>query len=133
MSLSVLDERERLVESHRLIVQDGCSEGCQVMTFNICTGVGNQCETGGMRFRKAVQRERRNRMHNFVLRITGNAVVLHTASQLDFNFLHTRFRSLEPKSSTQFFSFPACEARTNHCHAQQLLLKKRYSQGSFQY
>ena len=105
MSLCVLNDREGLVEPHRLVVQGRCGERRQIMTFNIRTGVGNQSKTSGVRFGKAVQRKRSNRLHYLILGFTCNAFMIHAAPQFYFDFLHARFGSFEAKCTPQFFSF----------------------------
>ena len=48
MPLRILNERKRLIETHRLIVQNRRRERRQVMTLQIRAGVGNQSKTGRM-------------------------------------------------------------------------------------
>ena len=48
MTLRVLNDRERLIETHRLIVEGRRSERREVMTFQIRAGVSEQSKTGGV-------------------------------------------------------------------------------------
>ena len=41
MSLRILDERKRLIETHRLVVKNCRGERCQVMTLQVSAGVSN--------------------------------------------------------------------------------------------
>ena len=91
MTLRVLDQRKRLIKTHRLIIQERGSESRQVMTFKISAGVSNQSKAGGVRFRKAVERKRGDRLHNLVLRFTRNALERHAAPQLHLDFAHAHF------------------------------------------
>ena len=48
MALCVFNKRERLIKTHRLIVQHRSGERRQVMTFQIGAGISEQRETGGV-------------------------------------------------------------------------------------
>ena len=57
MTLRILNDREWLIETHRLIIQRRRRERRQVMAFKISAGVSDQSKAGGVRFGKAIQRE----------------------------------------------------------------------------
>src|SRR5271156_1326770 len=57
MMLRVLDQGRRMIEAERITIEHRGIEGGRMMAFEIGGGVGDQRETGGVRFRKAVQRK----------------------------------------------------------------------------
>ena len=60
-ALRVLDERRRVVEPHRLVVEERRVERRRVMHLEIRARVGEQREAGGVRLGKPVERERGDR------------------------------------------------------------------------
>ena len=88
MTLRVLNDRERLIETHRLIVQRRRRERRQVMTFEIRAGISDERKAGRMRFGKSVKRERGDLFDNFILRPIRNSLLRHAPAQLHFNFFH---------------------------------------------
>ena len=128
VALRILDQDRGRVESHRLIVQHGAGEGGQVVALQIRAGIGQQRETGGVRFGKAVERERRDGAHDILLRLPGDAVARHAGAQLDFDIRHALFGALEAHGAAQLLGLAAGEAGGDHRHAQQLLLKQRHAQ-----
>ena len=124
-ALGVLDERGRVIEPHRLVVEERGVEGRRIVDLQIRARVGEQCEAGGVRFGKAVQRERRDRRDDLLRRLAGNPLRRHALAQLDLNLLHPFLGSLEAHRAPQIFGLPAGEAGGHHRQAQQLLLKER--------
>ena len=52
MTLRVFNDGERLIKTHRLVVENRRRERSQVITLQISTGVSNEGETCRMRLRK---------------------------------------------------------------------------------
>ena len=88
------------------------------MALQICAGVGQQGEAGGMRFGKTVKRERGDGVDDIVLHLAANAGALHARAQLDFDLRHALFRALEAHGAPQFLGFAAGESGRDHGHAQ---------------
>ncbi len=128
-----MHEHCRTVKTHRLIIEQCRSKRREIMKFQICAGIGDQCEARRMGFREPVAREGCNLRDDLFLCFGTEAVLCHAAPQLRFNFVHAFFRTLETHRSTEFFRFAACEVRRNHRHTEQLFLKERHTQSSFQY
>ena len=118
MTLRVLNDRERLIETHRLIVEGRRSERREVMTFQIRAGVSEQSKTGGVRFRKTIERKRRDLFDNLILCPANNSLLRHTAPQLYFDVLHSLLRSLKAHRPPQLLRFAAGEICANHGHLQ---------------
>src|SRR5437762_12780768 len=95
MPLSVLNNRERLIKTHRLIIECGRGERRQVVTFEISAGISDQSKTGRVRFRKAIEGKRSYGLNNFILRLSRNSLLRHAAPQFYFNVAHALFRSFE--------------------------------------
>src|SRR3954465_10134457 len=132
MALGIFHQCGRMVETHRLIVKYGRRKCREVMAFKISARVGEQRKTGGVRFRKSVERERRNGLDNLILHATHDAVLLHASPEFHFNVAHTRFRTLEAEGATEFLSFAPGESGRHHRDANQLLLEQRYPQCAFE-
>ena len=133
MPLRILDNRERLIKTHRLVVERGCGKRRQVMTFEIGAGVSNQRKAGGVWFGKAVERERSDWLYDLVLCLRADAIACHALSQLYFDFFHARFRTFEAERTPQFFGFATAKARADHRHLEQLFLKERHPQRALQH
>ena len=73
-ALRVLDQRRRMVEPHRLVVEERRVERRRVMHLEIRARVGEQREAGGVRLGKAVQRERGDRRDDLLRRLAGDAL-----------------------------------------------------------
>ena len=73
-ALRVLDERGRVVEPHRLVVEERRVERRRVVHLEIRARVGEQREAGGVRLGKAVERERRDRRDDALGGLAGDAV-----------------------------------------------------------
>ena len=127
-ALRVLDERRRVIEPHRLVVEERRVERRRVMDFEIRARIRQQREAGGVRLGKSVQRERRDRRDDLLRGVAGDALPRHAVAQLDFDLLHPPLGSLEPERAPQLFGLPAGEAGRHHRHAQQLLLKERHAE-----
>src|SRR5258708_32299767 len=67
VTLGVFHQGCRRVEAHGLVVEYRSGESGQVAAFQICAGVSNQSETGGVRFRESIQRKRCNGMDDSLL------------------------------------------------------------------
>src|SRR5207237_6234610 len=61
--LGILDNREWLIKTHRLVVERRRGKRRQVMTLEIGAGVRNKRKAGRVRFGKAVERERSDWLH----------------------------------------------------------------------
>jgi len=132
MSLGVLNNRKRLIKTHRLIIERGCGKRRQVVTLEISTGVSNQGKAGRVRFRKTVESKRSYGLYYFILRLTGNPLRGHSAPQFHFYIAHACFRSLESHRPPQLFGFTTAEPGADHRHFEQLLLKQRDAQRALQ-
>src|SRR5437867_13342053 len=67
-------------------------------------------------------------MDDLVLNFAGDTVLIHSLTQLHFNFFHASLGLLEAERTAQFFRFAAAESGRDHRHSQQLFLKQRYAQ-----
>src|SRR5262249_25032503 len=123
VALRILHQGRRTIESHRLIIEHGCRERRQVMTFQISTGICNKREAGCMRFGKSIERERSDGVDDLILNVSNNAVLIHPLAQLDFDFFHSTFGSLKSEGATQLLRLASAETSSNHSHAQKLFLK----------
>ena len=93
------------------------------MALQICAGVGDHRETGGVRLRKAVERERRDGADDILLRLAGDSVALHAGTQFELDIRHAFFGALEAHGAAQLFGLAAAESGGDHRHMHQLLLK----------
>jgi hypothetical protein len=118
MPLRIFNERERLIEPHRLIVEYRRGERRQVITFQIGARISYQREACRVRFRKAVKREGTDSLHNFFLSFPGDSIQRQTLPQFSFNRLHASFRTFEAKSAAQLFSLTTGKPGTYHRHPQ---------------
>ena len=118
MALRVLHQRGGTVEAHGLIVEQGGGEGGQVMALEVGAGVGQQGEAGGVGFRKAIEREGGDGLHDLLLGLGSDAVAGHAGAQLGFDLAHARLRALEAHGAAQFLGLTAAEAGSDHGHAQ---------------
>src|SRR6185503_15936064 len=132
MSLRILDEREGLIKTHRLVVENRGRERREVITFQIRTRISNEREAGRMRLRKTIKRKRTDRQNDLVLFLSGDSVSTQAFTQLPLDYLHARFRAFETKRASQLFSLAPRKAGADHGHAQELLLKQRHSERAFQ-
>ncbi len=83
-----------------------------------------------MRFRKSIKCKRSNRLNDLLLRFTANSVARHAGAQLFFDHFHSRLRTFEAHGAAQLLRLAARKVGGDHGHAQQLLLKQRYAQGT---
>src|SRR5436190_2294243 len=74
MPLSVFNYRSRVIETHWLIVQQRSGERREIMALQMSARVGDQREARGVRFGETIQRERSDRLHDFVLSLAGDSV-----------------------------------------------------------
>ena len=123
MALGILNQDGRGIEAHGLVVEHGAGEGGQVVALQPGAGIGQQGETGGVRFGETVERKGSDGADDIVLRLTGDAVACHAGAQFHFDIGHTLFGALEAHGAAQLLGFAAREAGGDHGHAQQLLLK----------
>ena len=101
------------------------------MALQKSTGVGDQGETGGVRFRETVQCERSDGLDDAILGFAGDSVSFHAMAQFHFHFSHARFRAFETEGAAKLLGFSSGKARDQHGHAQKLFLKKRHTQRAF--
>src|SRR5439155_16384886 len=133
MPLRVFHNGCRTVESHRLIIQESCGKRCEVVVFQISTGISDQREAGGVGFRKSVKCERSDREHDLILGFTRDAIAFHAGAEFGFDLLHPLFRTFESHSAAQFFGFTASESCDHHGHSQKLLLEKWDTQSELEH
>ncbi len=126
--LRILDERGRVIEPHRLIVEERRVERRRKMRLQIRARIHDERETGGVRLGKSVERKRRDRQHDLVGRRARDPVLRHALAQPRLDLLHPLDRSLEPHRPPQFLGLAARKPRHHHRHPQQLLLKQRHAQ-----
>ncbi len=100
------------------------------MAFQIGAGVGEEREAGSVRFWKAIQCERRDRLDDFLLRLAKDAVAIHAGAQLQLNFFHSFLGALETEGAAQILRFATAESGCDHGYAQELLLKQRHAERS---
>ena len=91
MSLRILYNRRRSVETHRLIVQQAGIKFRRAMHFQICAAVSENGETDRVRFGKPVKGERRDRLNDFVDLVRRNAFAFHRRAQFRADFIHPFF------------------------------------------
>ena len=127
-ALRVLDERRRVIEPHRLVVEERRVERRRVMHLEIRARVGQQREARRVRFGKSVQRERRDRRDDPLRGLAGDALPRHALAQLHFDLLHPLLGSLEAHRAPQFLGLAAGESGGHHRHPQQLLLEQRHAE-----
>ena len=66
--LRVFHQRRRMIKSHGLIIEHRRGKRGEIVAFQIRAGIRDQRKTRRMRFGKSIQRERRDRLHDRVLR-----------------------------------------------------------------
>ena len=103
MTLRILNEREWLIEAHRLIVENRRGECGKVITFKVGAGISDQRKTCRMRFGKTVKRKRTDRQHNVVLRLSRDSVFLQALPEFYFDRLHACFGTFESERTAQLF------------------------------
>ena len=81
VALRVLDQRRRVVEPHRLVVEERGIERAREVGLQIGAGVDDQREAGGVRLGEAVERERRDGQDDRVGGGAGDAVAGHALAQ----------------------------------------------------
>ena len=123
MALGVLHNRRRAVKAHGLVVEQRGGERREIMALEISAGIGEQREAGGVRFWKAVERERGDGLDDLLLGRARDPVALHAGAQLLLDLFHARLRAFEAHGAPQLLGLAARESRRDHGHAQQLLLK----------
>src|SRR5580704_17651041 len=110
MPLGVFDNRRRVIEPHRLIVEQSRRKRRQIMTLEISAGIGDQGTTGGVRLGKPIERKRGDGKNNLLLGCRRDAIALHTFPQLYLDVAHALFAAFKTKSPAQFFRLPTTEA-----------------------
>ena len=103
------------------------------MALQIGAGVGDQREAGGVGFGEAVQRERGDGLHDGVLRLSADAVLLHAGAQADLDVAHPRLGAFEAHRAPQLLGLAPAETGGDHRHAQKLFLKQRDAQRAAQH
>src|ERR1700674_4091348 len=61
VALGVLDQSRRMVEAEWIAIEHRGKKRRRMMAFQICRGIGDKREAGGVRFGKSVKRERGDR------------------------------------------------------------------------
>ena len=128
MALRVLDQCRRMVEPHRLVVQQRGIEGGRIVDLQIRAGIDDEREARRVRLGKPIERKRRDRQHDRIGGRADDAVGRHAGAQLALDLLHPLLRPLESHRPAQLLGFAAGESRHGHRHAQQLLLEERHAE-----
>ena len=76
-----------------------------------------------MRFRKSVERKRRDRMQNFLDHVWRDLITCHRLPQLHTHPVHPLFRAMKTERAPQFFRFIPGKIRHDHCDLEHLFLK----------
>ena len=118
VALRILDEHGRRVKTHRLIVEQRASEGCQIMHLQIGRGIGDQRKAGRVRLRESIHGERRDALHDVVLRLGTDAVAGHASTQAAFQVLHAFHGTAHAHGAAQLIGFGSTEVGDGHRHAQ---------------
>src|SRR6476646_358957 len=95
MELRVFHDGGRMVETHRLIVQQSSGESAKVVALQPRAGISDQGKAGGVGFRKTIKRKRSDRENDLFLRFLRDAVPSHACAQASLDFFHARLRALE--------------------------------------
>ena len=132
MPLGILDQRRRVIEPERLVVEQRRVERRRVVRLQVRAGIHDQREARGVRLGEAIERERRDRPEDALGRLARDAALGHARSQSSLDLSHARFGSLEPHRPAQFLGLAARESRHDHRHAQQLLLEQRHAERALQ-
>src|SRR6516165_9314570 len=88
-ALCIFNQGCRRIKTHWLIIKQAHKEFGGTMHLQPGTGVGNQCETDRMRFRKSVERKRSNGSKNFFSHFILYAIGAKSGAQLSFDALHS--------------------------------------------
>src|SRR3954466_1418286 len=130
VALRVFHQRRGMIETHRLIVQERGIERRRVVRLQIRARIYEQREARGVRFRKSIQRERRNRADNFFGSLIANALLGNTGTQLRLDLLHPVLGAFEPEGPPQLLRLASRKSSRDHRHSQQLLLEQRHAKRS---
>src|SRR5262245_24775936 len=104
-TLRFLHDRGRVIEAHRLIVEERGVERGRVMTVELGAGVAEEREARAVRLGKPVERERRDRMHDLLRRLAGDSLARHALAQLDLDLAHALLAAFEAEGAAQLFRF----------------------------
>ena len=132
MPLRVFHQGHRVIEAHRLVVEESADESRVVMGAQVRARIGEEREARRMRFRKAIERERGDRFHDLVLHRPLDAVPPHSRAQLGLDLGHAFLGALEAHGATQLLGLASGETGDGHGHAQKLFLEQRHAQRPFQ-
>ena len=132
MALRVLDDRRRVVEAHRLVVEQRRVELRGMVELQIGAGIGEQGEAGRVAFGKTIQGEGRDRAHDLLGGGAGNSLARHPRPELRLHFTHACLAALEPERAPQLLRLRAGESCRDHRHAKQLFLKERHAERALQ-
>ena len=114
MSLGIFHDSGGMIETHRPVVEQGCSEGGEITDLQKCTGIGDESKAGGMGFRETIQGEGTYKFNKLFLGLRCNLVDSHTGAEFRFNLKHALAGALAAKGAAQFFSLAAAKVRGNH-------------------
>ena len=103
-----------------------------MVALEIGAGVGDESEAGGMGFRETVEGERGDRLDDLFLHLAANSSLVHPTPQTLLDLSHALDRAFEAHRSAQLLGLAAREPGRRHRHAQDLLLKDRYTQRPLQ-
>ena len=119
-----------MVEAERIAIEHRGEKGRRMMTLQPRRSVGDKRKARGVRFGKAVERERGDRAHDPIRGLADDSVARHPLAQPPLDIFHPRRRALEAHRAAQLLGLAAAEARRRHRDAQQLLLKQRHTQSA---
>ena len=122
-ALCIFNQGCRRIKTHGLIIKQAHKEFGGTMHLQPATGVGNQCETDRMRFRKSVERKRRDRMQDFLNHVRRDPITRHRFPQLHTHPVHPLFRAMKTERTPQFFRFVSGKIRHDHRDFEHLFLK----------
>ena len=104
-------------------------EGSEVVDLEICAGVGDEREAGGVGFGESVEREGDDGLNDLFLRLGLDAVARHAATEFDLDLLHAFFAErLAPSARRSSSASPPVKSGGDHGDAQQLFLEERHSE-----
>jgi hypothetical protein len=126
-ALRVLDERRRMVEPHRLIVEQRRIERRRIVHLEKRARVRQQGKAGRVRLGESVQCKGRDGRDDLLRRFAANPPTRHAVAQLRLDLGHPPFRPFEPERAPQRFGLSPAEPGRHHRHAQQLLLEQRHA------
>ena len=110
MVASIANQLSRCVEAHRLAIDDRRRVGSRIVVFQVSRNVDNQCETGGVRFRKTIFAKATNLLKNLQGEFFGQPPFQHAVDQLIAKLVNDTGTTPSPHGSPQLVGFARCES-----------------------